>query len=279
MQPTARTQPPGRRIRWLARRPPETLPVPRRAPSEQGPTPKYTDVPRWGLRQEFAPAPVTEQGRRAESATTALVSVLQGTIAVLVLAALAEAAAYLLLVINRAGPISKYLAWGAEVSVFAIGWLAVIALVVLYIVFARWLQAARAAVYGELGTLDPRPTWQLWVYCLVPVVNLVAAPVLAMELVGAQDRVAGRAPSSDGRLEFIRRWWAGWVALSIVTLACVAYAQASGGLQHHADAVLYTAITYALGAAFLVVTLRVVRAIDAGPDSQKDSEEGRWLAV
>lgn len=278
MQPASRTQPPGRRIRWLARRPPETLPEPRRAPSGEQPTPRYDDVPRWGLRQEFAPAPTREEGR-AEAASSLLYSVLQGATGILILAGLAEAGAYLLLVINRARTVSKYLAWGADVSVFALGWLAVIALIGVYVAFARWLHAARAAAYEGLGTLDPRPTWQLWVYCLVPVVNLVAAPVLALELVRAQDRAVGREPSTDGRTEFIRRWWAGWAALSIVTVGCVAYAQASGGLQHRADAVLYTAITYLLGAAFLVLTLRLVRMIDAGPGSEHEVEEGRWLAV
>jgi hypothetical protein len=278
MYPPSRIQPPGRRIRWLARRPPETLPAPRRAPSEPGPTPQYENIPRWGLRQDFPPAYAAHAGR-AETASVALASVLQGAVVILAIAALAEALAYVLLLVNRAKPVSKYLAWAADVSVFALGWLAVIAMIAVFVAMARWVQAARAEAYAAVGTREPRPQWQLWVYCLVPVVNLFAAPVLALELVRAQDRAVSREPSTDRRVEFIRRWWVGWAALSMVTLGCVAYAQADGGLQHRADAIVYTALTYLFGAGFLVITLRLVRSVDAGPTSGAKVEEGRWLAV
>ncbi|BDH55185.1 hypothetical protein MTP03_01240 [Tsukamurella sp. PLM1] len=68
----------------------------------------------------------------------------------------------------------------------------------------------------------------------------------------------------DGRVVFIRRWWAAWVALTIVTVGCVAYSRAAGGLQHGADAMVYTTLTYLLAGAFLLATARLVRMIERG---------------
>ncbi|BDH55184.1 DUF4328 domain-containing protein [Tsukamurella sp. PLM1] len=187
MHPAGRTRVQRPRLRWLARRPPETLPVPRRAPSGPKPTPRYPAPPRWGLRQDFTPdAPERESA--AESAAGLTPFALRLATGIVFLAAFAELVAYLLLVINRSGPVSMWLAWPATVAVFALGWLAVFAVVGVAVVLALWLRAVRDRAYAALGTAEPRPVWQLWAYCLVPVVNLVAAPVLLLETVRAQDR-------------------------------------------------------------------------------------------
>ncbi|WP_019201366.1 DUF4328 domain-containing protein [Tsukamurella sp. 1534] len=280
----SRIQPPRYRTRWLARRPPETLPAPRRAPSGPSPTPRYPAIPRWGLRQDFTPAPGARPGTAASLAEM-FPTVLRGTAIVLALAALAEAFAYVLLMVNRAGPVSVYLALIADTSVFALGYLAVLTTIAAYVVAALWLRESRAEAYAALDTAEPRPAWQLWVYCVVPVVNLVAAPVLLLELVRAQDRARHHEPGMSGprerdvRLEFIRRWWVAWVALTIVAVGCVLYSTASGGLQHSADATAYTGVTYLLGAAFLEGTLWLVRRIDHGPAGATKGERTRWLAA
>ncbi|MBS4102554.1 DUF4328 domain-containing protein [Tsukamurella paurometabola] len=272
----ARTAQPRARLRWLARRPPETLPVPRNAPPAPKPTPHYRSTPRWGLRQDFGPA-VDAPPTTAEAAAGATPFVLRLTTGIVFAAAAVEALAYLLLVINRAGPVPGWLAVIATVGAFAVGWLAVLAVIALAVVLTLWLQAARTRAYDELGTLEPRPTWQLWAYCLVPVVNLVAAPVLVLELADAQRRAAGL--QTDRRALFTRRWWAGWVALTIVTVGCVAYSRADGGLQHGADAMVYTALTYLLSGLFLLVTARLVRVIDGGPTAREQEDGTRWLAA
>lgn len=272
----ARTAQPRGRLRWLARRPPETLPVPRRAPSAPKPTPRYPATPRWGLRQDFTPAaPATPT--TAEAAADATPFVLRLTTGIVFAAAIVEALAYLLLVINRSGPVPGWLAVITTVAVFAVGWLAVLAVLALIVVLTMWLRVARERAYAALGAREPRPAWQLWVYCLVPVVNLVAAPVLVLELADAQRRAAGEP--ADRRAMFIRRWWAGWVALTIVTVGCVAYSRADGGLQHGADAMVYTALTYLLGGAFLLVTARLVAVIDGGPTAREQKDGTRWLAA
>ncbi|BDD80448.1 hypothetical protein TPB0596_02110 [Tsukamurella pulmonis] len=273
----SRTAQPRSRLRWLARRPPETLPVPRRAPSGPTPTPRYPAVPRWGLRQDFTPA-APAAPTAAESAAESTPFVLRLTTGIVFAAAAVEFLAYLLLVINRAGPVPGWLAVVATVAVFAIGWLAVLAVLALFVVLALWLQDSRARAYAQLGTREPRPRWQLWVYCLVPVVNLVAAPVLVLELADAQRRADGLA--TDRRAMFIRRWWVAWVALTMVTVGCVAYARAAGGLQHGADAMVYTTLTYLLSGLFLLGTARLVRMIDGGPGTAREREDGtRWLAA
>lgn len=288
MQPrgsgASRIEPPRYRTRWLARRPPETLPRPRRAPSGPSPTPRYSQIPRWGLRQDFTPGPVARAGVGASLAAR-LPTVLRGTAVLMLLAALAEGFAYVLLMVNRAGPVSVYLALFADASVFALGYLAVLSTIGAYVVAILWLRGARAAAYAEVDTVEPRPAWQFWVYCMMPVVNLVAAPVLLMELVRAQDRAHHHAPGMSGehapdvRLEFIRRWWAAWVALTIVTVGCVLYSTAAGGLQHSADATAFTGVTYLLGAAFTVGTMWLVRRIDEGPTRATEGDGTRWLAT
>lgn len=272
----ARTAQPRGRLRWLARRPPETLPVPRRASSAPKPTPRYPATPRWGLRQDFAPAaPATPT--IAEAAAEASPFVLRLTTGIVFAAAIVEALAYLLLVINRAGPVPGWLAVIATVTVFAVGWLAVLAVIALFVVFTMWLRVARGCAYAALGTREPRPAWQLWGYCLVPVVNLVAAPVLVLELADAQRRAAGEP--TDRRAMFIRRWWAAWIALTIVTLGCAAYSRADGGLQHGADAMVYTVLTCLLSGAFLLFTARLVAMIDGGPTAREQEDGTRWLAA
>ncbi|GAB3134050.1 hypothetical protein GCM10027289_25070 [Tsukamurella serpentis] len=270
----SRVQPP--RVRWLARRPPETLPVPRPPSPGPLPTPRYRNIPRWGLRQDFTPVRPRPESA-AESAAVVTPFALRLTIVGVFLAAGAEFAAYLLLVVNRSGPVPAWLAWPATVAVFALGWLAVILVTGLFVVLTLWLQAVRERTYAVLGTTEPRPRWQVWLYCLVPVVNLVTAPVLLVELVNAQDRAAPQR--ADGRVLFIRRWWAAWVLLTIVTLGCVAYSRAAGGLQHGADSMVYTTLTYLLAGAFLVVTARGVRLIERGPRAAEREEQVRWLAV
>lgn len=273
---TARTAQPRSRLRWLARRPPETLPAPRRAPSAPRATPRYPAVPRWGLRQDFTPAAPAAPST-AEALADAAPFVLRLTTGTVLAAAAVEFLAYLLLVINRAGPVPGWLAIVMTVAVFAVGWLAVIAVLALTVVLTLWLRAARAQAYAALGTREPRPSWQLWVYCLVPVVNLVAAPVLLLELADAQRRAAGLA--TDRRAMFIRRWWVAWVALTIVTIGCTAYSRAAGGLQHGADAMVYTALTYLLSGLFLLATARLMRMIDSGPTAREREDGTRWLAA
>lgn len=272
----ARTAPPRTRLRWLARRPPETLPAPRRAPSDPKPTPRYPVTPRWGLRQDFSPA-APPAPTTAEAAADATPFVLRLTTGIVFAAAIVEGLAYLLLVVNRAGPVPGWLAVIATVAVFAVGWMAVFAVLALVVVLTLWLQTARARAYAALGTREPRPRWQLYAYCLVPAVNLAAAPVLVLELADAQKRAAGLA--TDRRAMFIRRWWVAWFALTIVTIACTAYSRAAGGLQHGADAMVYTALTYLLAGVFLLATARLVRMIDGGPAAREQEDGTRWLAA
>ncbi|WP_256465197.1 hypothetical protein [Tsukamurella sp. PLM1] len=47
-------------------------------------------------------------------------------------------------------------------------------------------------------------------------------------------------------------------------MGCVAYSRAAGGLQHGADAMVYTTLTYLLAGAFLLATARLVRMIERG---------------
>lgn len=265
----------GTRTRWLARRPPETLPPRRVRPAPPRPTPRYTAVPRWGLRQDFrrvraAPSATEKWAEFAKPALGALATAS-------VLAAAAQLSAYVLLLINRSRPVP-----GWSVNVVALGnWVTALLVALLVIVaaaaLAGWLIDQRARAYAAVGTRDPHPAWRLLIATLVPVVNLVWAPVLVLELLAVQRRAHPDAAPRDRRTAAIRSWWMGWLILTGLALGSTAYGAAAGGLQHTADALLFAAVVNLLGAAFAVVTSTALTRVADGVRPAETGTGVRWL--
>ncbi|WP_328856052.1 DUF4328 domain-containing protein [Williamsia herbipolensis] len=267
--PTARRDP---RIRWEARRPPEARPAPRGPrPVGLGPTPRYSVPPRWGLVDVITPA---EEPRpsRLERLAGSLTPLLQATGSVLLVAAFAEAWIYALLIRNRTAPVGATTAGWAYAITWALGVVSIVMVVASLLSFTEWLRRRRAEAFAEHDRLDPRPTWHLVVGCLVPVVNIVAPAVFLHELARC-----GHALPADRVMRVLRLWWAAWAALSALAIGTLVIRYASDSIQWGANAVLLTVVCDLAGAAFAVVSSRLlVRAFD--PDARPEPST-RWLAA
>ncbi|MGJ0118515.1 DUF4328 domain-containing protein [Williamsia sp. MIQD14] len=267
--PTARRNP---RVRWEARRPPEARPAPRRPrPVGPGPTPRYAAPPRWGLVDVITP---DEEPRpsRAERLAGSLSPLLQATGSVLLIAAVAEAWIYALLIRNRTAPVGATTAGWAYALTWALGVVSIVMVVASLVSFIAWLRQRRSEAFAAHDRLDPRPTWQLVVGCLVPVVNVVAPAVFLHELARC-----GHALPADRVQRVLRLWWAAWAALSALAIATLAIRYSSDSIQWGANAVLLTVLCDLAGAAFAIVSSRLlVRAFDA---DARPAPSNRWLAA
>ncbi|MDF0532584.1 hypothetical protein P0W76_21860, partial [Tsukamurella sp. 8J] len=132
-----RTLPPGYRMGWLARRPPETLPPRPTGSRGPRPTPRYPYIPRWGLHQDFESEPSEQPSRWASWAAAARFTLTLAA-ALLTLAAAAEIATYILLVINRGRMVSGTAAFIVEFAAFVLGYAAVLTVVFAAFTVAAW---------------------------------------------------------------------------------------------------------------------------------------------
>ncbi|MCV7283087.1 DUF4328 domain-containing protein, partial [Mycolicibacterium flavescens] len=258
--------PPG--YRWIAVRP-GAPPPPRRTRRHLGPTPRYTVIPRWGLVDQVAPADAeaTEQTRSGPSRTMVR-NVLLVTMLAFGAAALIHLVRYVLLIVNRSVLLHPWIAAGATWLGVALSVVAVFTLVASLMVLANWLVARRAAAYAHRGGTDPRPAWLLQAGCLVPFVNLLWAPVFAIELAGVEERLSHlRRP--------IAAWWVVWLisyALSIWSIATSFTTDAQG----IADNTVTTIVAYLAALAALLLAAKVVDGFERQPVERPSK---RWVMV
>lgn len=258
--------PPG--YRWIAVRPGEA-PPPRRIRRPLGPTPRYAFVPRWGLQEQFgAPAP-TETVARAGSSPRMVRATLLTTIIVLGVAVLVHLVRYALLLVNRTTLLNPIVASVATWTGVAASVLAYFTLIAGTVVLINWLIARRTAAYAVHGTADPRPAWQLWLGCLVPLVNLFWAPVFVMELARA-----------EGRLAWLRgiivTWWCAWWVSFLVSVFSIVTSFATD-VQGIANNTVATTIAYLAALAALLLTLLVYRGFEG--QVTVDRSVKRWVIV
>ncbi len=146
---------------------------------------------------------------------------------------------------------------------------AIVSVILTAAVLAWWLITRRAAVYTHLGGQDdPRPAWALWVGTLVPIVNLVWAPVYVIELAHAEQ--------SEARLRGpIAAWWITWVLSTAVSIFGIATSFTTKP-QGIADNTVTVVIAYLLGAAVLVLLWQVFNAFVRKP---VERPLHRWVMV
>ncbi|MFT4126814.1 MAG: DUF4328 domain-containing protein [Gordonia sp. (in: high G+C Gram-positive bacteria)] len=241
----------SRPVRWVARRPADTLPPPRR-PRWRGPRliPRYPYLPRWGLvdKPVVADAAETAPGRLG----TALVAVFRYAAYAFALSALAHLLRYVLLVVNRTTTLPPWLIWVSGVAVPAGGLLALGGLVAATVVFTRWVLAIRAREFRHAGFADPRPRWRSSALAAIPLVNLVGAPLLLAEA------AAVSGPDRTLPASFRERLTPIWVAWALVhVLAGAAWitwfvGRESGSIQTGANALGLIVLTSAVSAVFAV---------------------------
>lgn len=259
--------PAGRNFRWVARSP-QPLAARRRAAARPlGPTPRYTEIPRWGLLDPPPPA-AEDRLTRTETAADLAPTLLACAALVFVLAAVSEAFRYGLLLFNRVRlvdplvlAVSDSMVWATQLSAPLVGFAAAVTSLCRLIVLRRDVLAAR-------GLADPRSPRSLAVGTLVPVVNLVMPGVYLTEIADGDRRT----------LVTLRIWWAAWITDGVLVVVSL-LARNTDSLQARADGVLLAAVTAAVAAATALLTLHVVRRFD-GVDLWGRRRPGtRWINV
>jgi hypothetical protein len=253
--------------RWIAVRP-GAAPPPRRPRRPLGPTPRYSVIPRWGLQDQFDPAAPTQQVEPPQTSTRIVRVTLLITMIALAFAVVFHIANYALLLYNRStllNPIVAGIATWAGVAASVVVFFALIATTV---VLTNWLIVRRAVTYARVDMTDPRPAWQLWLGCLLPLVNLFWAPVFVIELARAEGRLTWlRAP--------IVVWWCAWWVSSIVSMFSFAtsFTRDSQGIANNTVAIT---IAYLTALAALLLTTRMYRGFE---HQAVDRPVKRWVIV
>jgi hypothetical protein len=256
--------------RWIAVRP-GAPPPPRRKRVPLGPTPRYPYIPRWGLYDRFDDDGAAGQvaAERSAPSPASVRRTIVITMALLGAAALLHVIRYALLLINRTvllDPIVAALATWLPVAASVAAFFAVVATA---LVLTTWLIARRAAAFAHLGSPDPRSPRELWTGCLVPLVNLVMAPVFVIELARAEQRTGLRIVS----------WWITWFvsyALSIASIVTTVLTIFYDGAQRIADNTVITTIGYLVALATLLLVLQVYQGFERQP---VDRPSRRWVMV
>lgn len=188
------------------------------------------------------------------------------TLILLAFAVFAHIVNYGLLLYNRSTLLNPIVAGAATWAGVAASVLAVFALIASAVVLTNWLISRRAGAYARHGAEDPRPTWELWLGCLLPLFNLFWAPVFVLELA----RV-------EGRLTWLRTpivvWWcAWWVSFGISVFAfATSFTQDVQGI---ADNTVATIIAYLTALAALLLTVKMYRGFE---HTAVDRPVKRWV--
>ena len=256
-------------FRWIAVRPGPPPPT-RRRRRPLGPTPRYQSIPRWGLIDRIEPPAPTAADRTAGLSASPMVvrATVMATAAVFALGALAHGFRYILLLINRSTLLPPLVANGTLLMGVLVSLAAIAAVLATAAVMTSWLIARRAEVFGRHGQPDPRPEWALWVGCLVPVVNLVWAPVFVIEL--------ARAERSGQRLRGpITAWWIAWIVSTLIS-AWAMWTSSATEPQAIADNTVTVIVGYLVG---LVALLLLMRVFDGFEQRPVQRPLHRWVVV
>lgn len=292
-----------RNYRWVAR-PPGRRSHPAGGPARPAAsreTPRYTEIPRWGLRDR--PAAIAPEPRNALSPfTDRLHKLLFTTVALFVLAAVAELGRYGVLLRNRTRLIHPAVLWASDIAVYATAVLSLVFALATAVALVGWLVNTRGALYAARGQHDPRSPRLIASGCLIPGVNLIFPGVFLTEAARLRGFDAGTlsarssSPARDARrtgrsgtpavrtdteadprlLRTVRIWWAAWVLNGVLVVIAQLYRFADS-LQVKADGVLVAMWTDLAAAGVAVLTLGLVRAF-AGQDLRgRPAAVTRWL--
>ncbi|WP_077090484.1 DUF4328 domain-containing protein [Mycobacterium rhizamassiliense] len=266
-QRTAPRLPPG--FRWIAVRPGAPPPA-RRGRRPLGPTPRYAVIPRWGLvdRVEQQDPAAAETSRRTGPSPAAVRLATFVSVLVLCIAALVYVVRYVLLIINRKTLLDTWVAIVAD-------WLGVLASVAAFaaviaagVLLIQWLIARRAAVFAHHGLSEQRSVRALWAGCVVPLGNLLWAPVYVIEMAILEAHYARvRRP--------IIQWWIAWVFSYLVSITAMITSFATDA-QGIADNTALMVVAYLLAA---VAVAAAARVFDAFVRKPVERPAHRWVAV
>lgn len=226
-------------------------------------------MPRWGLADRVEPtaaaagAPTRPGPSTPTIRTTLFVSVL-----VLGIAALVYVVRYVLLIVNRSALLNSWVAAGADWLGVLASVAAIAAVLASGAMLILWLIARRAAVFAHLGLPEPRSTRALWAGCVVPLANLLWAPVYVIELAILEEHYARiRRP--------IVEWWIAWVASYLVSVFAMAtsFARDAQGIANNTITMVFA---YLLAAVTVAAAARVFEGFERKP---VERPAHRWVVV
>jgi hypothetical protein len=185
---------------------------------------------------------------------------------------------YALLVLGRDEALSASVVSVADTVLLISALLAAVLGIVVIVLTVRWLLHAAELAAKLAGYTQARPTWQLLVGVLVPVLNLFVAGSALAELEHVALGAAATARPRPSRL--VLAWWGAWVTgevLAIVTLLLGLPAS----LQARADDVLWHAATDLVAVVVVALTIQVLRTITGllAPSGAPAIPVGRLVAV
>jgi Domain of unknown function (DUF4328) len=256
------------RQRWIATVPPGTArrPRARRRLPYLGP-PEYSSPPKWGFPALAWRWPKAVSGTPVEEPVTVervrsvgghASAMMWALAALTVFAAVGEVWRYVLLVRSKTGALSTAVVSASDAVVTIASVLALAFGVITAIVTLWWLRLARHAAADLVDQRPARPDWQVWVYLLVPGVNLAMAGVILAEL----EHQVLRRPAY-GRLEPTKRvkvWWSVWAASGVLFGITVIW-RFRESVQARADGVLLSALTDLAATAVAVLTALMIRRL------------------
>jgi Domain of unknown function (DUF4328) len=258
--------PPG--FRWIAVRPGAAPPL-RHGRRSLGPTPRYAVIPRWGLadRVEEAPA-VAEKPTQAGPSAAIVRTTLFLSVLVLSIDALVYVVRYVLLVKNRNTLLNSIVAIAADWLGVLASVAAIAAVIASGVMLIRWLLARRDAAFAHHGLPEPRSVRATWAGCVVPLANLLWAPVYVIELATIEQRYARlRRP--------IVQWWVAWVFSYVVSIFAIATSFATDA-QGIANNTALMVCAYLLAAATVAAAARVFEGFERKP---VERPAHRWVVV
>ncbi|MEV5647913.1 DUF4328 domain-containing protein [Nocardia sp. NPDC052254] len=275
LSPAPVDAPPERRnYRWVARPPGRSQRAERpHTDTGIGPvTPRYTETPRWGLRDVPRPEAVVERTRPQRVlrwATERVAGLLLATTILFALSAVAEVGRYLILLRNRTRLIQPLVLFCSDLMVYATALAALVCALVTAVGVLGWLVRARRDAYAGNGRRDPRSLRALLCGGLIPVVNLVWPGVFLTELV----RQLGGDPRT---LRAARIWWCLWVLNGVMVIAALFW-RAADTLQARANGVIFTVYTDLVAVAVTVSALWVLRMCEGRDLRGQIRMPKRWL--
>jgi hypothetical protein len=187
---------------------------------------------------------------------------------VLSIAALVYVVRYVLLVINRNTLLNSVVAMAADWLGALASVAAIAAVITSGVLLIRWLIARRAAVFSHHGLSDQRSVRALWAGCVVPLANLLWAPVYVIELATIEEHYARlRRP--------IMEWWIAWVFSYAVSISAIvtSFARDPQGIANNTVMMVFA---YLFAAAAVATVARVFEGFERKP-VQRPAH--RWVVL
>jgi hypothetical protein len=226
-------------------------------------------IPRWGLADRVEPIPTAAEKptQTGPSVPTVRMTLLLSVL-VLSVAALVYVVRYVLLVINRNTLLNSIVAIAADWLGVLASVAAIAAVITSGAMLIRWLIARRAAAFAHHGLPESRSVRALWAGCVVPLANLLWAPVYVIELATVEEHYARlRRP--------IVQWWIAWVFGYLVSIFAIATSFATDA-QGIANNTVLMVFAYLLAAATLSAVARVFEGFVRKP---VERPAHRWVVV